>query len=226
MSRLRAILFQIAFFTGSVWFVVASAFAARYARRWLDSTVEGWSRWQRHCLRWCAGITVKVEGEVPSGSVLLAIKHESFFEAIDLPNLFDHPSGYAKEELFRIPGWGLAAKTYGVMPIARDDGARALRQMITDGRVHVAAGRPIAIFPEGTRVPHGEKPPLQAGFAGLYKLFGLPVVPMAVDSGRLYGKGHMHPGVITIRFGERIEPGLPRDEVERRVHAAINALNP
>jgi 1-acyl-sn-glycerol-3-phosphate acyltransferase len=74
-------------------------------------------------------------------------------------------------------------------------------------------------------VPHGERPALQAGFAGLYKLLGLQVVPVAVNSGPLYHRLWKRPGTITLQFGEPIEPGLPREEVEARVHAAINVLN-
>jgi 1-acyl-sn-glycerol-3-phosphate acyltransferase len=74
-------------------------------------------------------------------------------------------------------------------------------------------------------VPHGERAPLRSGFAGLYKLLGLPVVPVAVDSGPLYHRLWKRRGTITVRFGEIIPPGLPREEVEARVHAAINALN-
>jgi 1-acyl-sn-glycerol-3-phosphate acyltransferase len=97
--------------------------------------------------------------------------------------------------------------------------------MVSSARGLAAQGRPLAIFPEGTRVKTGERPPLQSGFAGLYQLLGLPVVPVAVDSGRLYHRRWKKPGTITLRVGERIAPGLPRDEVEARVHAAINALN-
>ena len=81
------------------------------------------------------------------------------------------------------------------------------------------------IFPEGTRVPHGERRPLQSGFAGLYKMLGLPVVPVAVDSGPIYHRRLKRSGRITYRFGEPIPPGLPRAEVEERVREAINALN-
>jgi 1-acyl-sn-glycerol-3-phosphate acyltransferase len=74
-------------------------------------------------------------------------------------------------------------------------------------------------------VPHGTRPPLRAGFAGLYKLLRLPVVPVAVDSGPVYQRLWKPRGTITIRFGEPIPPGLPREELEARVHAAINELN-
>ena len=79
------------------------------------------------------------------------------------------------------------------------------------------------IFPKAPACRTARAPPLQAGFAGLYKLLGLPVVPVAVDSGPLYHRWLKRPGTITLHFGEPIPPGLPRDEIEARVHAAINA---
>ena len=109
----------------------------------------------------------------PGGPALYAIKHESFFDAIDLPNYLDFPVPFAKQELFAIPGWGRAARAYGSVPVAREEGAKALRQMLAEAKRYAATGRPLAIFPEGTRVPHGERAALQAGFAGLYKLLGL-----------------------------------------------------
>jgi 1-acyl-sn-glycerol-3-phosphate acyltransferase len=52
------------------------------------------------------------------------------------------------------------------------------------------------------------------------------VVPIAVDSGRLWGRGlAKRPGTVTFRIGEPIPAGLRRDEIEARVHAAINALD-
>jgi 1-acyl-sn-glycerol-3-phosphate acyltransferase len=81
------------------------------------------------------------------------------------------------------------------------------------------------IFPEGTRVPVGETPPLKSGFAALYRALGLPVVPVAMDAGRVWGRGFVHqPGIITFKVGATIPAGLSRDEVETRVHTAINVL--
>lgn len=166
-----------------------------------------------------------MEGAPVDEPVLYAIKHESFFEAIDAPRLLRFPSVFAKKELFDIPGWGRAARAYGLVPVARDEGAKALMQMIRSAKALSAEGRPLVIFPEGTRVPHGERMPLQAGFAGLYKMLGLPVVPVAVNSGPLYHRKLKRSGTITYRFGEMIPAGLPREEVEERVLDAINALN-
>ena len=73
----------------------------------------------------------------------------------------------------------------------------------------------------------GERPPLQSGFAGMYKMLGVPVVPVAVDSGKVMPRESWmkRKGVITYKVGDEIPAGLPRGEVEQRVHVAINALN-
>jgi 1-acyl-sn-glycerol-3-phosphate acyltransferase len=225
MDVLRSLLFYAVFYLGSVFYVLGAVLVAAVAPAHVRPVPDAWSRFHRGCMRALLGITVRETGSRPEGTVLYAIKHESFFEAIDLPNTLDHPVPFAKEELFRIPGWGRAAKAYGAVAVSRDQGAKALRAMLAEARRFIGTGRPLAIFPEGTRVPHGTRPPLQAGFAGLYKLLGLPVVPVAVDSGPLYHRLWKRPGTITLHFGEPIEPGLPRAEIEARVHAAINLLN-
>ena len=83
------------------------------------------------------------------------------------------------------------------------------------------------LFPEGTRVKPGEQPPLKSGFAGLYKMLDLPVVPIAhrCRAAVAASGGLKRAGVVTFRFGEPIPPGLPRAEIEARVHAAINVLD-
>lgn len=100
-----------------------------------------------------------------------------------------------------------------------------LRQMIDQARTAIAQGRSVVIFPEGTRVAQGEAPPLKSGFAGLYRMLDLAVVPIAIDSGKLWPKkGAKRAGVVTFDFGEPIAPGLPRRDIEARVHASINRL--
>ena len=225
MIWLRNLAFYVAFYVGSVGYVLGALGALAIAPGRLRPIADGWSRWHHWCVQNLLGITLKETGERPDFPVLYAIKHEAFFEAIAMPHLFDYPAPFAKAELFDIPGWGRAARVYGVIPVARGDGAKALRTMVREVRPAMADGRPVIIFPEGTRVPHGTTPPLQSGFAALYKLLGLPVVPVAVDSGPLYQRWLKPRGTITIQFGELIEPGLPRGEIEARVHEAINALN-
>lgn len=225
IAALRSLAFYALFYGVSVFLVLASVVAIVARKAWLRPLVAKWGSWHLWCVRHLLDIEVVVDGEIPAAPVLVAVKHESFFEAIDTPRLFAFPAVFAKQELFAIPGWGYSALTYGLIPVARDKGAKTLREMIALAKDRVAADRPLVIFPEGTRVAHGTQPGLQAGFAGVYKLLRLPVVPIAVDSGATYHHKVKRSGRITYKVGEIIPAGLPRDEVEARVHAAINVLN-
>jgi 1-acyl-sn-glycerol-3-phosphate acyltransferase len=227
MPFIRSLLFTLVFYLGSIPLVLGAYLGSLSSRPVMYAFVRGWSSHHHLCARWILGIKVQVEGQLSTKPVLYAVKHESMFETIDLANMYGIPGVIAKQELFRIPFWGSAALRYGNIAVDREAGASALRKMIHWGKDMQAQGRPIVIFPEGTRVPPGATPPLQSGFAGLYKLLGLPVVPVAVNSGTLCPRGQFvrKSGVITYRIGEEIPPGLPREEVEARVHQAINALN-
>ena len=226
MQVLRNLLYYLVFYPGSALLSGSAALFANVHRPMFLASVHGWSGLQRWCVENLLGCPVIIEGDKVDGPALYAIKHESFFEAIDAPTLFDMPVVLAKAELFRIPAWGPAARAYGLIEVDRNAGARALMRMMRQARAAADAGRPLVIFPEGTRVPHGERHALAAGFAGLYKALGLPVVPVAVNSGPTY-KPRLKPRrPITYRFGEPIPPGLPRAEAEARVLDAINALNP
>jgi 1-acyl-sn-glycerol-3-phosphate acyltransferase len=222
---LRSLVFYAVFYGGTVMYVLIALVAARLRPASLQRICNRWANFHRDCVEHLLGIDVCVEGVVPKGAVMVALKHESQFEAIDLPVMLPYPVVFAKAELLRLPGWGRVADGYGVVAVERDQGASALRKMVAAARRLTATERGIAIFPEGTRVPHGMEVPLQSGFAGLYKLIGLPVVPVAVNSGPLYHRRWKRRGTITLRFGEMIPVGLPREEVEARVLVAINALN-
>lgn len=225
MIILRNLLFYPLFYGGSVFFVLGSVISIPFGPRPLRRTVAAWSHYHRLCLRWIVGIHISMEGKLSDEPVFYAVRHESYFEAIDAPAMYDTPVTFAKYELSTIPGWGRAARAYGMIFVERDQGARTLRKMVSAGREYSQDGRPLVIYPEGTRTPHGQSGKLQAGFAGLYKLIGLPVVPIAVNSGPLYHRFWKRPGTITYRIGETLPPGLPRAEIEARVTAAINALN-
>lgn len=227
LTALRSILFALAFYTGSLPIVLWALLLGWVDPLMVQRTAAVWSAYHRWCARWLLGQKVVVEGELPIGPYLYILKHESMFETIDVLTLLDRPAIGAKRELFDIPLWGITARRYGLIPIERTAGASALRALRAAAKDRIAQGRPICLFPEGTRVPHGESPPLRSGFAGLYSLLGLPVVPIAIDSGRVSPRGKFlkKPGIITYKVGEIVPVGLDRNEAEARVHAAINALN-
>lgn len=227
MTVIRSFLFALAFYPGSLIFVLWAMAFGWATPLMVQNTATHWSRFHRWCVQRLLGQRIVVEGDLPIGPYLYIAKHESMFETIDMLCLFDRPAIGAKRELFDIPLWGGIARRYGLIPIERAAGASALRVLRAAAKDRIAQGRAICLFPEGTRVPHGESPPLKAGFAGLYSLLGLPVVPIAIDSGRVSPRGKFlkRPGTITYKVGEIVPVGLDRKEAEARVHAAINALN-
>lgn len=221
----RSLAFYAVFYSGSALFVVLCLPLAVLGGPVLRKAAGVWSGFHRLCCHVLLGIRVRVEGEFPRDGVLVAMRHESFFEAIDMTVNMVAAVPFPKAELGKIPGWGWALQRYGAVMVERSGGARTLRKMIAAARGYAQAGRPLVIFPEGTRMKAGAAGPLRSGFAGIYKMLDLPVVPVAVNSGRLYHRTWKKAGTITYRVGERIEPGLPRDEIEARVSAAITALN-
>jgi 1-acyl-sn-glycerol-3-phosphate acyltransferase len=226
MNRLRTFLFSLLFYGLSVPIVLTVPVSALFGRAAVMRHAHVWARMHRFLYRHVMGIRVVVEGEVPPGAMFFAAKHQAMFETLELQLILGGPAMVIKRELSRLPFWGWAALQYGGIVADREASASALRAMMRDAKALKAEGRSILIYPEGTRVAPGEQPPLQSGFAGLYRTLGMPVVPVALDTGVVWPKrGPKRPGTVTIRIGDPIPPGLKRDEIEERVHAAINVLD-
>ena len=225
MAVIRSLLFAVIFYSATVLWVLAGVVASLFGRRPTLAVVLSWVAMHHWLTTNLLGIQTKVEGAIPAGPHLIAVKHEAMYETLEMVRITNLPVIVIKKELSDIPLFGFLTRRYGVIPVERSAGAKALRNLVAEGEKAVATGRPVMIFPEGTRVRVGERPEIKPGFAALYRALGLPVVPVAMNSGRLWGRGLVHrPGTVTFKVGETIPPGLKRDEIERRVHAAINAL--
>ena len=226
MTLIRSLTFLLLAYAVTLATMLIGIPVAIVSRRGFSRFARAWAR----TLLWLAetllGVRAVIEGRLPHGPTLVAAKHESAYETLLLMALLDDPVIVLKREIADVPVFGPLTRRHGVIPVDRAANAAALRRMLAAADVAKAQARAVLIFPEGTRVPHGEAPPLQAGFAGLYGRLGLPVVPVATDAGVNWPKGlRKTPGVIRLRFGTPIPPGLPRKAAEAAVHAAINALN-
>jgi 1-acyl-sn-glycerol-3-phosphate acyltransferase len=225
MRLVRSLLFSLIFYPGTLLFVIAGIVAGAIGTPAMLRMVYGWAHFHHWLAEHALGIRTEVEGAVPPGPYLIAVKHQSMFETIEILLIARIPIIVLKRELADLPLFGRLTRRYGVIPVDREAGAKALRDMLADAKAAKASGRPVVIYPEGTRVAPGTTPPLRPGFAGMYRALGLPVVPVAMDSGRLFPRGLLkRSGTIRFRVGKVIPAGLKREEIERRVHAAINAL--
>src|SRR5689334_11521250 len=187
MALLRSLLFAAIFYPGTVLYVLAGIASLLFSGRATLAIVLGWVDFHHWLTSHVLGITTRLEGEIPRGPALIAVKHQSMYETLEMVRLAQVPVVVMKKELADIPLFGTLTRRYGVIPVERTAGAKALRALVAEGRQAVASGRPVIIYPEGTRVRVGERPELRSGFAALYRALGLPVVPIAVDSGRLWG---------------------------------------
>lgn len=223
IAVLRTLLFHLVFYPLSILIAPGIVVAALWSAEGMRQGAHVWAA----CYVWCArvilGVRLVVRGRIPNESVIVASKHSSAYETILTLYLFRHPAVVMKAELRQIPVWGWLAARHGSIFVARDKAGAALKSMIRQARARSAEGRPVFIFPEGTRVPPGETPPLKAGLFGVYAGLKVPVVPVAHDAGRLWTRGFVkRAGTVTLCFQSEIPPLLSREEMEARVHAAIN----
>ena len=225
MAVLRSVIYAAIFYPMTLLWVIVGITGSLFSHPFTLGVVRSWVTINHWLVTRLLGIRIRVDGAVPAGAHLLAVKHQSMLETLEMVRITNLPVIVIKKELADIPLFGLMTRRYGVIPVERTAGAKALRALVAEGQKAVASGRDVIIYPEGTRVRVGETPELRSGFAALYRALGLPVVPVAVDSGIVWGRGLVHrPGEVTLKVGETIPPGLKRKEIERRVHAAINAL--
>jgi 1-acyl-sn-glycerol-3-phosphate acyltransferase len=225
VALLRSLLFAAIFYIATALWVLAGVVASLFGRRPTLAVVLSWVELNHWLAEHLLGVRAQIVGAIPPGPHLIAVKHQSMYETLEMVRFSKLPIIVMKKELADIPLFGFMTRRYGVIPVERSAGAKALRRLVEEGKEAIATGRPVIIYPEGTRVAVGETPQLRSGFAALYRALGLPVVPVAVDSGRLWGRGFIkRSGLVTFKVGETIPPGLKRDEIEARVHTAINAL--
>ena len=192
------------------------------ARSWARATFWG--------LKVFAGIGFEVRGTPPRGPVLVASKHMSMWDTLALYLVLDRPGIVLKRELLYVPFFGWFVWKAAAIPIDREGRASALRKMSQAAKRVLAEGRPVLIFPEGTRKKPGAAPDYKPGVAGLYGLLEVPCVPVALNSGVYWTSFLKYPGTITLEFLEVIPPGLKRAEfmtlLEGRIETATGALLP
>lgn len=196
----------------------------RIARAWLALSVDA--------ARWILGIRVRVQGmeHLPQGEkagAVLLVKHQSTFETFLMPALMPHPLAYVfKKELLKIPFFGWSIGSLDMIHIDREQRARAFIKVVQQGRKLLANGTWVIMFPEGTRIPRGQAGEYKSGGTRLAIDTGVPVVPIAVTSARVWpAKAFVkRPGVVDVSIGPAIPTqGRKADELMQEVQAWIES---
>jgi 1-acyl-sn-glycerol-3-phosphate acyltransferase len=212
VTALRSLLFNIAFFAATALIGIAALPLLLAPPAAMRRVVRFWARSVIWLLRLICGVRVELRGmeHVPPGAAVIVSKHQSAFDTIIWCALRPDVAYVLKKELLAIPVYGWHARKAGMIPVDRAGGGPALRAMLRAAQAALAAGRPVVIFPEGTRTAPGERVPYQPGV-------------VAIDSGRVWGRRafHKRPGTIRVSALPPLPPGLPRARLLAALEAAI-----
>ncbi len=188
--------------------------------------ISQWAKLMLPLLRLVCGIRHEVRGieNIPREPCIVLCKHQSAWETLALQEIFPPQVWVLKRELLWLPFFGWALALTSPIAIRRSDGKGAIKQLLRQGKERLAQGFCVVIFPEGTRVPFGQRGKYKIGGAMLAASSGVPVVPVAHNAGRLWGRNAFskHPGLITMSIGKPIATqGRKAEEINAEVEAWI-----
>ncbi len=196
------------------------------------AAVRFWIRSVLGALKLFCGLDHQFRGldRLPKGPFIIAAKHQSAWDTFIFNLLVPDPCFILKRELTWIPLFGAYLMKHGMIAVDRQAGAKALKKMLKDADRALARGSTLIIFPEGTRVAPGVSKPYQPGVAALYGSAGVPVVPVALNSGLYWGRRQFlkRPGRIVLEVLEPIPPGTDRKafqaQLKERLEGATERL--
>jgi 1-acyl-sn-glycerol-3-phosphate acyltransferase len=206
---------------------------ARYAiaQKWLTLSIDA--------ARLIMGIRYQVHGQenLPVGETspaILLVKHQSTYETFLMPAIMPHPLAYVfKKELLYVPFFGWSIGSLDMIHIDRSQRAKAFAKVVEQGQALLDRGVWVIMFPEGTRIPRGERGSYKTGGTRLAIATGAPVIPVAVTSAKCWPRKAFikHPGMVDVSIGKPI-PSVGRDadelmrEVEAWIEAEMHRLDP
>jgi len=226
---LRSALFYPVLYINWALFLVLGSWLLIGPRRWAMAGLAAHGRATVWLLRVICGTRMEVRGheKLLPGPVIVAAKHQAAWDTFALISLMRDPALVMKAELLSIPLYGAFCRKFELIPIQRELGPSALRQLAREARSRAAEGREIVIFPEGTRKAPAAPPDYKPGILFLYQDLKVPVCPLALNSGVFWPRHSFlrYPGTIVAEFLDPIPPGLPRQEFMDRLKQAIEGAS-
>lgn len=233
MDALRSIAFNFLYIFGSLFWSLVLPWSFFFPKKKCTAIVSkyygGYIAFiEKHVL----GLKLEIRGleNLPADQpYIIASKHQSAYETLKLPfqEKFRYPVIILKKELTYLPLWGMYPKRMGQVAINRGDGMESMRAMSRGCKAAIDDGRSVAIFPQGTRVKPGGAAPYKAGLAKIYKDLGVPVVPMALNSGVFWGRNAFFKksGTVVFEFLPPIPAGVPPLQMMERLETALEAAS-
>ncbi len=228
MVYIRSLIFFLIQITWIPFYATLVLFTFPFKPHTRHFFITGLARSLMWLLRVVCNIRMEVRGaeNIPREPCIILSKHQSAWETFALQTVFPDQVYVLKRELLWIPffGWGLAL--HSPIAINRSKGKDAMKQLLKQGKQRLDDGFCVVVFPEGTRMPYGQRGKYKIGGAMLGASSGAPVVPVAHNAGKFWGKGAFlkRPGTIVMSIGEPIATaGRKPEEINRQVEEWIEA---
>jgi 1-acyl-sn-glycerol-3-phosphate acyltransferase len=228
---LRSLLFTVQIYLMMVVLAVIYTPWAILDQRGAFAAMHAWCRWVRWSAGWMVGLRSEVRGVVPGGEeVMIAAKHQSFFDIIILFSELPRPKFIMKKELRWAPILGWYAVRIGCVPVDRGRRGAAIKAMMERVRSGRQAPGQLIIYPQGTRVAPGVQRDYKVGTGLLYQDMGTSCVPVACNVGVFWPRRQIYrkPGLAVVEFLPPIPPGMElrpfMAELEARIEERSNAL--
>lgn len=195
-------------------------FGGRKGATWVAQQYCHWVRWTAG---WMIGLRTEVRGEIPTGNVLVAAKHQSFLDILMIYSAVPAGLYIMKKELVWTPFVGWYGYLIGCIPVDRSAKGAAVKKMLADVKEGKRTGGQLIIFSQGTRVAPGVKARYKVGTGALYSQLGQPCVPVAVNVGVFWPRHAVlrKPGLAVIEFLPQIEANLPQEEFMEKIATVI-----
>ena len=206
----RSLIFNIQMYVAMLVYGLVYLVPAMFSKDWAVAACHGYCRYIRWSAGWIIGLKTEIRGEPPTDEVMIAPKHQSFFDVLMIYGAVPRGKFIFKSLLKYAPIVGWFGLRIGCIPVDRGKRGQAIKKMVAD----VAAGRSEAgqliIYPQGTRIAPGVKAPYKVGTGVLYRELAQPVVPVATNVGVFWPKRGVYrkPGTAVFHFLPRIEPGM------------------
>lgn len=222
---LRSLAFNIAFYLFTLVWALGLLLLLWSPRRTVQRLISLYARIVIVLARWIAGIRLEIRGaeNLPRDrAYLIVAKHMSYLDPFVSFALQPNMTALAKKELFAIPIIGWILRKIGIIRIDRQAGKAHQGMPQVLAAIH-AAGRPLIVYPEGTRTRPGERRTLKSGIYHLAQDGALPVIPVSTNSGLHWPKGmaRCRPGAVIYEIGAPLEACQDKtafmQQVERRI---------
>jgi 1-acyl-sn-glycerol-3-phosphate acyltransferase len=187
-------------------------------------TYCNWVRWSAAIL---IGLRSEIRGPVPQTEVIIAAKHQSFFDIILLCSVLPRPKFIMKRELLWAPIVGQYALRIGCVPVDRGRRGAAISKMKEDVQKGTAKPGQLVIYPQGTRVAPGVTMPYKMGTGLLYGQLGQTCVPAATNVGVFWPRHGIlrKPGLAVMEFLPPVAPGMPVPDFMRLIETQIETAS-